>query len=111
MMSELVNQGMLRFRIGDFVILTDDFMTAFTIPTLIAPKGTKGRIVNGRSGNGSWRVSLVCTDDGIIEYSSRWVEENIMARFDPDDFDRAWLMHDYAAARALFDKKIQEGGE
>jgi hypothetical protein len=94
--------GVNKVNVGDFVIFVQDFMTKGIIPEwpqeVIAPAGTKGWVVSITDGEP--RVDLAGSGD------SCFVDDvDIIEPFEPDEFDRAWLSHDYEAARRIWDNK------
>ena len=100
--------GAPKFHVDDCVILTRDFMSRHDKTEdryVLVPAGVKAIITEVEADHVRFRHK----DKRGEWYGIGFVVENheldILQRFEPDDFDRAWLTMDYEEARRLFDAR------
>ncbi len=104
--------GVNKFEKGDFAYFTEDF-TTFSGDEVLVPKGAKVYI-DGVEFHGAEYANTPNQVIVWIKYPSLSVhwrmcvegkQQDNLVRFEPDEFDRAWLTCDYDKARAIYDGK------
>lgn len=102
--------GVNKFNKGDFAFFTEDF-TTLSGDEVLVPKGSKVYVedveVHGPEYVNTPNQIVVWIRYAPIHWRMcvEGKQQDNLVRFEPDEFDRAWLTCDYATARSIYDSK------